>query len=33
MDLNKMSPKEFYESVKNKNFDLPLGEDITTDST
>lgn len=31
--LNKMAPKEFYESVKNKNFDLPLGECNTKDTT
>ena len=31
--LNKMTPKEFYESVKNKNFELPLGEGNTKDTT
>ena len=31
--LNKMTPKEFYESVKNKNFKLPLGEGNTKDTT
>lgn len=32
-NLNKLPPKEFYETVKNEKFALPLGEDITTDST
>lgn len=31
--LNKMAPKEFYESVKNKKFTLPLGEGNIKDTT
>jgi len=31
--LNKLAPKEFYESIKNEKFALPLGEDNANDTT